>query len=214
MVAHWTLCVVFPSNFINEITRTINKHCNDDDNDEREYIYPMKFVTVMTAQIFPHAASPTWIHHFSEYSLVCRHVNLTVSFARCFREPVQLAPPYAKILCLMTRPRSQSQVQSEDEKRKRTKPRVGYLKLLRQATDIIVFLFQEASVTDIRCLSRRKSTRRKSAVWAALQVMQKVTSLLHYKRQLKSPHITFKKCDQMNRFYAVLKMSLHTEHCV
>ena len=49
-------------------------------------------------------ATPTWIHQFSEYSLVCRHVNLTVSFRRCFREPVQLTPPYATMLCFMMRP--------------------------------------------------------------------------------------------------------------
>ena len=110
-VAHWTLRLVFGSNFINQIARILNKHCNDDGNDERQYNDPMTFVKFMTAQIFPHTATPTWIHHFSEYSLVCQHMNLTVSFGRCFREPVQLAPPYATILCFMMRARSRPQVQ-------------------------------------------------------------------------------------------------------
>ena len=100
VVAHWTLRSVFGRNFINEITRIINKHCNDDGNEEREYIHPMTFVTVMTAQLFPHTATPTSIHHFSDYSLVCQHVNLTVSFGRCFGEPIQLTPPYETILVL------------------------------------------------------------------------------------------------------------------
>ena len=168
----------------------------------------------MTAQLFPHTATPTWIHQFSEYSLVCRQVNLTISFGRCFREPVQLTPSYATILYLMMRPRSRSQNQRQDDKHKPTNTKIVYRKLIRQATDIVLCLFQDASVADILFLSRIKSTRVWSAVWAALQVMQKVTSLLHYKRQLKSPHITFKKCDQTNTFYAVLKKSSHTEHCL
>ena len=83
-------------------------------------------------------------------------------------------PPHATILCFMMRPRSRSQV-----KKKPTNTQVGYLKLLRQGTHIVVFLFKEASVTDIRCLSIRKSTWLESAVWEALQVMKQVTSLFH-----------------------------------
>ena len=41
-----------------------------------------------------------------------------------------------------------------------------------------------------------------------------MTSLLHYKLQLKSPHMTLNMCDQMNRFDAVVKIPSYTEHCV
>ena len=173
----------------------------------------MTYVTVTTAQLFPHKATPTWIHHFSDYSRVCRHVNLTVSCGRCFREPPHLAKPYATILCLMMRPRWRTEVQSQDEKRKPTNTQIAYPKLIRPANDIVLCLFQEASVSYILSLQEQVNASI-VPVWAALQVTQKVTSLLHYKRQLNSPQMTFKKCDQMNRFYAVLKMWLHTEHCV
>ena len=56
-VAHWTLRLVFGSNFINQITRILNKHCNDAGNDEREHIRPVTFVKFMTAQIFPTTAT-------------------------------------------------------------------------------------------------------------------------------------------------------------
>ena len=100
VIAQWTLRLVFGSNFINEITRILEKCCNDGDNDERACIYPMTYVTVMTPQLFPHTATPTSIHHFSEYSLVCQHVSLTISIRRCLENLVNWPLPMQRYFAL------------------------------------------------------------------------------------------------------------------
>ena len=140
-------------------------------------------------------------------------MNLTVTFGRCFREPVQLAPPYPTILCLMMRPRSRTQVPSQDEKRTPTNTQIVYPKLIRQATDIVLCLFQEASVSDILSLQEQVNARIVPSV-SSFASETKGDPSFALQRSAESPQMTLKKCDQMNRFYPLLKMSLHTQHCV
>ena len=88
MWLHIEVSAVFARNFINQISVIINTVI-------------MSMMNIMTRlssndilhsydwSNIPHTVTLTQIHHFSEYNLVCRHVDFTVSFVWCFEEAVQ-----------------------------------------------------------------------------------------------------------------------------
>ena len=83
---------VFPRTFINEISVILDKHRSKHyylhNNDEKD-IYPMAFLRVMFAQLFPHSiATSTEIDQFNVFSQAFRHVHSTVGSEWCFGEDV------------------------------------------------------------------------------------------------------------------------------
>ena len=135
MWSHPEECEVFQTNFINEISVILNKQCNfnvNHANKDKTLIQWHSSQLLTIGQLFPHTAAPPQIYHFSEYNLVSRHANLTVSSGGALEKLFNLASLYATRTGCTVRPWSWSQHENPGRWSKHKGGQAVYPKLIHE----------------------------------------------------------------------------------
>ena len=107
--------------------KSSGNHYHADDNENLKKTLIHWNCSVIIGQLFPYKVTPAWIHHFTVYRLLFRHVHATLYLGAGLVNHFDLPSPYPTIVPFMITPWSKTQLEPSSVKEER-KTKVVYRK--------------------------------------------------------------------------------------